>query len=131
MEHLGPGGAGLLICGTAGVPDPLRPSGAATPGTGGPPTGLRDLEPWHVVGVFGSEELSAMSPPVRELSPEAVVELHPEDATALRLSEDDAVAVPCAGGRSRPLRLNAGLARGTIALTLVREHQVQEEDTQA
>ena len=56
---------------------------------------------WHV---FGSEELSVLSPGVAELSPEPYLGLSPEDAAALGAKDGDLVELRIAGGPAHRLR---------------------------
>lgn len=64
--------------------------------------------------IFGSEELSLLSPGVAELSPGPYLGLSPGDAVGLRLSEGDMVRVRVEGEEYRlPVRHAAGLAHGT------------------
>jgi len=56
---------------------------------------------WHV---FGSEELSVLSPGVAELSPEPYLGLNPDDAAALGAKEGDLMELRIAGGPAQRLR---------------------------
>ena len=84
------------------------------------------LRPWLVIHVFGSEELSALAPPIAELAPARYVELHPEDAAARGLAAGQRVDLTrdcTAWGHTVPIagivQLNPGLARGTVAVPLL------------
>ncbi len=70
----------------------------------GPPTYFSDIPPrgeppqggWQFVAlhhIFGSEELSLLSPAVAERVPQPYLALHPEDAAGLGAGEDDPVTV--------------------------------------
>ena len=70
----------------------------------GPPTYFTDIPPrgeppqggWQFVAlhhIFGSEELSLLSPAVAERVPQPYLALHPEDAAGLGAGEDDPVTV--------------------------------------
>lgn len=74
---------------------------------------------WNVVSTFGSEELSAMSPPVAELSPEPHIELHPEDAAARGFSEGDKADLTAEIGVAGKVVLNPNLARGVVAVPVL------------
>lgn len=67
--------------------------------------------------VFGSDELSALSPPLAERIPETYVALHPEDAETLGLAADAYSRVAVTGSELRlRVRLDASLARGTAGI---------------
>jgi len=69
---------------------------------------------WHV---FGSEELSAHSPPLAERIPEPYAALHPDDAAARGLTGDVAAEILLDGVPVvLPVRIAPSLARGTIGL---------------
>jgi len=73
------------------------------------------LVPLH--RVFGSDELSALSPAVAERAArETVMEMHPEDAAVLGITPGDGVAVDCpiACSGEFPVRVNPGIPRGCI-----------------
>jgi NADH-quinone oxidoreductase subunit G len=71
------------------------------------------LHRWDVVHTYGSEELSALSPPVAELAPAPYIEMHPEDAQARGFNEGAELEQ---FGFRAPLRLNAQLAKGVVAI---------------
>lgn len=79
------------------------------------PKGLVAVERLHI---FGTEELSSISPAIAELTPTPYVLMHPLDATPLGLKTGDTAEVTVAG--SAPLRLRVlfgpAIARGVIAL---------------
>ena len=75
--------------------------------------GLR-LTPLHPI--FGSEELSAHSPPIAERSGGAEVLLHPDDAAALGLQAGQGARVEGAG--SLAVRLEPAMAGGCAGVTL-------------
>ena len=66
--------------------------------------------------VFGSDELSARSPPVAERSAGAEVLLHPEDADALGLADGQGARI--AGTKSAAVRLAPGMAKGCAGIVL-------------
>jgi len=68
--------------------------------------------------IFGSEELSALSPPVAERSPMAYVALNAEDAEALQVMRDgDSVEIILGGETLRlPTRLRPQLPKGCVGL---------------
>lgn len=68
--------------------------------------------------IFGSEELSAQSPPVAERSPMMYVAVNAEDGEALQAMRDgDSVELSIDGEVLRlPIRLRPGLAKGCIGM---------------
>ena len=66
--------------------------------------------------VFGSDELSAHSPPIAERSAGAEVLLHPDDADALGLADGQGARV--AGTESMAVRLAPGMAKGCAGIVL-------------
>jgi len=66
--------------------------------------------------VFGSEELSALSPSVAQLAPGAVLELSPEDARFLGLSEGNQIE---AGGRACRVQVNPDVPPGTALISVL------------
>jgi NADH-quinone oxidoreductase subunit G len=74
---------------------------------------------WDIVGAFGSEELSALSPAIAELAMKPVVELNPDDAAERNLKDGDTVDLTAEFGVAAPVKLNADLARGTAGIPLV------------
>jgi len=68
--------------------------------------------------IFGSEELSNISPPVAQLTPAPYVLMHPLDALALGLAAGDHADVSLDGAAPMQLRVIFGpaIARGVIAL---------------
>ena len=70
-----------------------------------------------VYHVFGSEELSALTPGIRDRSPEACVALSEKDMSRLGLKEGEAVTIT-KEGRSYRLRtrLSPGLAPGVAGV---------------
>lgn len=71
---------------------------------------------WDIYHHFGSERLSALSPPVAELAPLKALELHPEDARRLGLSEGQTVEISDGDDMKLPVVINEHLAIGTYAL---------------
>ncbi len=74
---------------------------------------------WNVISTFGSEQLSAMSPPIEELSPPPHIELHPEDAAARGLAEGDVADLTDEVGAVGALIFNPDLARGVVAVPVL------------
>ena len=79
----------------------------------------RDAE-WLVVAlhhIFGSEELSSLSPGVAQLAPSTYLGLSPTDAEALGLREGQELNVLLGGAMRRlPIRMVPGLARRVIGI---------------
>ncbi len=77
---------------------------------------------WLVVPlyeIFGSEELSVLSPPVRERSPKPYIAISPSDAKKLRLLQGAAVTVSLGDiAVSVEVRLSPDLADGLLGLPL-------------
>ena len=94
------GEAGRRLFDAAGLRE--KPYYSAVPG----PFVRREGELWVVAAwhVFGSEELSVLSPGVAELSPESYLGLNPEDAAALGAKAGDLVELRIAGGPVHRLR---------------------------
>jgi NADH-quinone oxidoreductase subunit G len=78
------------------------------------------VDQWLVVPVyhiFGSEELSVLTPSVAGLSPHPYLALSPGDATRIGVSEGDEVRLEVDGASLRlPARLMADLAPGVVGL---------------
>jgi NADH-quinone oxidoreductase subunit G len=67
--------------------------------------------------IFGSEELSVLTPGIQDLAPEPYVALHPEDAAALQLDAGKELALEIEGVVYQlPLKLMATLPRGVAGL---------------
>jgi NADH-quinone oxidoreductase subunit G len=108
------GDAGRRLFDAAGLRE--KPYYSAAPG----PFERRAGELW-VVGswhVFGSEELSVLSPGVAELSPEPYLGLNPVDAAALGAKEGDLMELRIAGGPAYRLlaRLRPALVPGVATV---------------
>lgn len=70
--------------------------------------------------IFGSEELSAIAPGVRELAPEPYVALNPDDANALSLGAGDLADVHLDSASCRlPVQRRADLWRGVAGLPVL------------
>ncbi len=81
------------------------------PGAHQPSDGELTLVPLHQI--FGSEELSALSPAIAQRIAKAALALSPEDAGRLSVSEGDEVEVSLGGvPRRLPVRVVASLPRG-------------------
>jgi NADH-quinone oxidoreductase subunit G len=66
--------------------------------------------------IFGSEELSSLSPGISELSPEAYLALNPADAKALSVGEGELLMIHRADAQLEfPVRLMESLPEGLIA----------------
>lgn len=94
---------------------------ARTPYFNGPPAAFRRREgEWLVTPlyhIFGSEELSAMSPGVVERSPRPYLALNPDDAAARRVSEGEEVELVLDGAVYRlRVRFHPALPRGVAGL---------------
>jgi NADH-quinone oxidoreductase subunit G len=67
--------------------------------------------------IFGSEELSALSPRVAERAPQPYLALNPDDAGALRVNEGEDVELVLDGAVYRlPVRFHPALPRGVAGL---------------
>ncbi|HET8668171.1 MAG TPA: NADH-quinone oxidoreductase subunit NuoG, partial [Terriglobales bacterium] len=77
----------------------------------GVPSRFRSGEEWLVVPlyhIFGSEELSVLSPGVKELSPQAYLAMNEDDAARLGLHAEEAVEFAIAGNSYRlPLKVRS------------------------
>jgi NADH-quinone oxidoreductase subunit G len=110
---------GALRGGTAGArllpdaPDTAMPT-LPEVGAEGPAEGLL-LVPRP--RIFGTDELSAASPGVRDMITAACAELHPEDAAALALAEGDGIDLGD-GLATLPVQLNRAMARGCIGYSI-------------
>ena len=78
------------------------------------PDGDLQLVPLHPI--FGSEELSAHSPPIAERGAGAELVMHPDDAAALAL--EDGRGARIAGEETVAVRIEAGMAKGCAGLSL-------------
>lgn len=77
--------------------------------------GAWQLIPRH--HIFGSEETSALSPAIRERSPEPYVALNPTDAAEAKIKEGDMIRIVLPGGEEQlPARLLYSLPAGLAAL---------------
>jgi NADH-quinone oxidoreductase subunit G len=73
------------------------------------------LVPLHQI--FGSEEMSAWSPPIAQRVPPPFVALHPTDAAALDRGANDVVDLQIAGAALQlPLQLRPDIARGVAGV---------------
>ncbi len=75
-----------------------------------------ELHRWNVIHTFGSEYLSALSPPVAELAPAPYLEIHPDEAGARGFTEGENTDVLGVRG---PVKFNDQLARGTVAVPVL------------
>jgi NADH-quinone oxidoreductase subunit G len=67
--------------------------------------------------IFGSEELSILSPAIAERAPKPYVALHPEDAGALNLADGTEAEVRINGSTQRlPVKLAPDMARGLAGI---------------
>ena len=87
----------------------------ATPGPQPrPPRRFRLIPLYHI---FGSEQLSMLSAPLSERAPQPYLALHPDDASALRLSPGEMVQTYFSGAALRlPIALMPELARGLAGI---------------
>lgn len=74
------------------------------------------LHRWDVIHTFGSEELSALSPPVAELAPAPYIEMHPEDAQSRGFADGADIDLSQEFGVRGSLRVNGNLAKGVVAI---------------
>jgi len=66
---------------------------------------------------FGTERLSAISPPLQQVKAEPQLSMHKEDAESLQVKDGDRVKVQTANGSlSLPVRLCADMARGVLVV---------------
>jgi NADH-quinone oxidoreductase subunit G len=113
--------AGPLAGGDPGLRLIEPASGGEAAYFGGVPAafGRREAE-WLFVPVyhiFGSEELSVLSPAVAERVPPLSLALHPDDAAGLRIGPDEAAELRIAGmALCLPVRIDASLPRGVAGL---------------
>jgi NADH-quinone oxidoreductase subunit G len=86
----------------------------------GVPSRFRSGEEWLVVPlyhIFGSEELSVLSPGVKELSPQAYLAMNEDDAARLGLHAEEAVEFAIAGNSYRlPLKVRSDLPRSVVGV---------------
>ncbi|MDZ4861722.1 MAG: NADH-quinone oxidoreductase subunit NuoG, partial [Candidatus Hydrogenedentes bacterium] len=69
--------------------------------------------------IFGSEELSSISPAIAELTPALYVMMHPDDAQDSRLQDGDIVEVQIGGAViTAPLRINNDMARACVVVPI-------------
>ena len=100
----------------------IEPSGDAEPPYQGdtPAETARPDGEWLAVPlyhIFGSEELSILSPSIAERAPKPYVALHPQDAGALNLAEGAEAEVRINGSTERlPVKLAAEMARGLAGI---------------
>ena len=67
--------------------------------------------------IFGSEELSMLSPPMAELAPKSCLALHPDDAAKRGLKPGDQVSIKLSGENCfLPVMILPGLARGVAGI---------------
>lgn len=75
---------------------------------------------WRLVPrhhIFGSEETSALSPAIRERSPEPYLGMNPEDAAAMNIGEGDKVQATLPGGPAQlPVQFLPSLPAGLACL---------------
>jgi NADH-quinone oxidoreductase subunit G len=103
-------GRRLVIPGTGAQPPIFPPPPAAM-------TGGDEWQLFPVPHIFGSEELSSLSPGIRDLSPKPYVLLNGEDALELGIREGSRVELEAGGRRLElPVRLSDEVARGTAGL---------------
>jgi NADH-quinone oxidoreductase subunit G len=97
---------------------PGEAHGGAAPQAFEPRTGAWLLVPLY--HIFGSEELSALSPGVRELTPEPYLALHPDDADALHLAAGDFAEVHLDSATRRlAVQVRADLRRGVAGVPVL------------
>jgi NADH-quinone oxidoreductase subunit G len=111
---------GPLLGGIPGRRLVIPKEGSRPPYFPAPPAAVTGPAEWQVFPVhhiFGSEELSLLSPGIRELSPQPYLLLNREDALELGVEEGSRVELE-AGGRKLelPAKLSDGVARKTAGL---------------
>lgn len=118
IDSLSPGGEGVLVksagklaAGPVQMPQHKLHSKDKQP---------QKLLLWETYHCFGSEELSSMAPPVAELAPGAVVEMHPDDAAQRRLKPDQEMDLTQEMGIRGVLKLNPGVAHGIVSVPVRR-----------
>ena len=90
------------------------------------------LVAWKVELCFGSEELSMLYGPTRELAPPPFIELNPADAELRKLTEGAIADFSADFGLAAPLRLNANLAPGVVAIPVLKtETAIVPEEVKA
>ncbi|MFO0753844.1 MAG: NADH-quinone oxidoreductase subunit NuoG [Thermodesulfovibrionales bacterium] len=97
------------------------PAGPEAPAAGVVPAAFQQREgEWLLLPlfhVFGSEELSVLSPGIAELAPSPYLALRPEDAAALGLQEGEEAEVLCNGALYRaPVSFMPSLPKGTAGI---------------
>lgn len=112
IDALKPNDAGAKVAGATNLPHIPAVAPLPLPAEG-------KLGRWGIVSTFGSEQLSALSPPVEELSPPPHVELHPEDAAARGISEGESVDLTAEAGASGLVVFNPQLARGVVGVPVL------------
>jgi len=66
---------------------------------------------------FGTEELSGLSPILKELTPSPCIQIHPEDAAEFDLSEGDAARIDSEAGTAvLPIHVTPEMARGVLVI---------------
>jgi len=112
---------GPLRGGEAGV-RLLEASGAMPYFPEAPPPFAARAGQWLIVpsySVFGSEELSMLSPGIAERAAAPQVALHPDDAGTLRLAPEARVVVTLAEGKwTVALRVSSAIPRGVAGLSV-------------
>ncbi|MEX2301005.1 MAG: NADH-quinone oxidoreductase subunit NuoG [Bryobacterales bacterium] len=107
------GDPGLRLLEPPAAADPQYHSDA--PADPAQPNGEWLAVPLH--HIFGSEELSILSPAIAERAPKPYVALHPEDAGALNLAEGTEAEVRINGSTQRlPVKLAPDMARGLAGI---------------
>lgn len=111
MDRLRVGDNGCVIRTSPKLPPPSRQnqSGSST----------AKLKLWRVFHTFGSDELSSLSTSVRDRAPDFYIEMNPEDANELNLSEDQEVDFTDQYGVKGPLRFSDKLAKGVLAVPVL------------
>jgi NADH-quinone oxidoreductase subunit G len=100
----------------------IEPAGEGEPAffSAVPPAFAPRPDEWLVVPLhhlFGSEELSVLTPGVAELAPKPYLALHPEDAARLPVGEGEEIELAPGGVLRRlPVRLMPSLPRGVAGL---------------
>jgi NADH-quinone oxidoreductase subunit G len=110
-----PGGAGAAAAAVTAVTAAIPATPAIYRGAA-PPAFERCSDVWLVLPlhhIFGSEELSVLSPGIAELAPTPYLALNPDDAAALGLGASDTAQLQIGNtGHTLPVRLEPSLRRG-------------------
>ncbi len=114
LDELTAKDGGIFIRGQLRPTDLMRDSSPSLP--------KREMIRWDIIQTFGSEELSALAPPIAELAAPARIEMHPDDMAQQNIAEGDFVPVPDTPSMKLKVVPNPNLARGTFAVPRLPAH---------